>query len=329
VTLAESLSSPRGSSISYSVITISDRLITRSFEYLAASTTNYTRSPGNESFTSALIWALERLAQKPSRAGPQATPMFTTSKLAKMICDAPGFPSDQKPSLTTRDVDAWQHIILAPLPREGLSASVPTPSAENGEEDEEEDEGDKPVPQSLSLTFHFKQKQDEADLKKLADHLKKFMKLDNASLHKVHWGGLWGGWRPHPGHRFREIVGRVMAHAHSPVSRLKDSTFPSSSGQSDRLYPQVWHHPSHSPTERAPLLSDTSSVTLEEETTTWNIWSRMFSFFRSFGKVTSSEPQGRPNSTISNGRRKKSKKWTSRLMDRLRIIFNRSPPTVG
>jgi len=149
--------------------------------------------------------------------------MFTTTKLAGTILEAPGFPPEQKPSLTTRDADGWQHIILAPLPREGFSTPVP-----NAEDD---DDDDKPVPQFLHLTFHFKANQDEMQLKKLADHLKKFMKLENTTLHKVEWGGIWGT----PGHRFREAVHKVLAHVHSPVSRLKPPIMPSTSLQNERL----------------------------------------------------------------------------------------------
>jgi len=293
--------------------------MTRSFEYLAASTSSYTPSPGEESFTRALIWALEKLAvQSPSRAAPQASPMFTTSKLAKMICDAPKFPQDQQPLLTTRDVDTWQHIILAPLPRDGVS--TPAPSVQ----DEDEDEDDKPIPQSLSLTFHFKAKPDEIELKKLADHLKKFMKLHDTSLHRVQWGGIWGAGRVSPGHRFREAVGRVMAQTQSPVPKLKKSNLI----QSDMLSPQRWDDPSGSSTERTLLLSDTSSVTLEEEVVTQSIWSRIFSFFSTlWRKPTSTEHQVQPNSTPSDSGRK-TKRWIRRLKSKLRVCFTGSLPSI-
>jgi hypothetical protein len=295
----------------------SDLLMTRSFEYLAASTSFYTPSPGEESFTRALIWALEKLAvQSPSRAAPQASPMFTTSKLAKMICDAPKFRQDQSPLLTTRDVDTWQHIILAPLPRDGVS----TPSVQ----DEDEDEDDKPIPESLSLTFHFKTKPDEMELKKLADDLKKFMKLHDTSLHKVQWGGMGAAGRVSPGHRFREAVGRVMAQQ-SPASRLKNSHLI----QSDRLAPQRWDYASGSSTERTPLLSDASSDTFEREATTQSFWSRIFSFFSTlWWKPAPAEHQVQPNSAPSNSGWKTSKRWTSRLKNRLRVCFTSSLPRI-
>jgi hypothetical protein len=247
--------------------------------------------------------------------------MFTTSKLAKMICDAPKFPQDQNPLLTTRDVDTWQHIILAPLPREGVS--TPAPSVQ----DEDEDEDDKPIPESLSLTFHFKAKPDEIELKKLADHLKKFMKLHDTSLHKVQWGGIWGAGRVSPGHRFREAVGIVIARTHSLPSKLKNSTFSAGPIQNDRLSP--WGYSSGSPTERTPLLSDASSDTFEQEATTQSIWNRIFSFFSTlWWKSTSAGHQVQPNGTPSNNGRKISKRWTSRLKNRLRVCFTGSLPSI-
>ncbi|KAH8790381.1 hypothetical protein F5882DRAFT_401411 [Hyaloscypha sp. PMI_1271] len=294
-------------------------LNSRSFEYLAASTTPYTRSPGKSSFTSALIWALEKLAHQSQREDSQGSPMFTTSKLAKKISECPDFPEEQNPSLTTRDVEAWQHIILAPLPREGVSVLTPAPNSgdeDENEDEDEEDEDDKPVQQFLSLTFHFKHKEDESELlKKLADHLKKFMKLE-PSLHKVQWGGIWGESQPPPGQRWREAVRKVMSK--SPVS-----SFPSNLVQSDSLSPQTGHLLPSSSTERTPLLSDASSVTFEEGHTTQSLWSRISSCFRIFRKPNLAEPQGQPASTVSNPGGKDSKTWTRRLADKLRNLFYR------
>jgi hypothetical protein len=254
--------------------------------------------------------------------------MFTTSKLAKRICDCSEFPKDQQPSLITRDIDAWKHIILAPLPRDGVSAPTPAPSGEDEDQNGEEDEDDKAVPQFLSLTFHFKHKQNETQFKKLADDLKRFMKLDNTSLHKVQWGGVWGGSKPPRGHRLRQAVFKVMSQ--SPVSAFKNSAFASSSvQQSSRLSPDTGHHPPFLSTERTPLLSGTSSVTFEnQESTTQSIWSRISSFFRSFWEPTLSDDQVQPPSTASSGGRKTSRKWTYRLADKLRKIFYRPSPRI-
>ncbi|KAL5313877.1 hypothetical protein ACEPPN_018300 [Leptodophora sp. 'Broadleaf-Isolate-01'] len=243
-------------------------LNSRSFEHLAASITPYTRSPGDHSFTSALIWALKDLAS-PS----QESPMFATSKLAKRIYDAPNFPREQKPSLTTRNVDALHHIILAPIPRDGsIGAAVPPNIEEDEEEAESEDESDKAVPQFLSLTFQFKEAQDDADLKKLADHLKMFMKLDTG-LQKVQWGALWDGSGPPPGSRMREIVKRFMASEQSPISArnkwwmISNAVRRKRFSASDRVrerggLPASGPEPSD---EREPLVSGSSSDTFGED----------------------------------------------------------------
>ncbi|KAE9365616.1 hypothetical protein N431DRAFT_563478 [Stipitochalara longipes BDJ] len=237
-------------------------LNSRSFEYLAASTSSYTRSPGKESFTSALIWALKKLARQSAQATSQASTMFTTSKLAKTICDCPDFPQGQSPSLTTRDIDAWQHIILAPLPREGVSTRTPTPSREHENDDEEEDEDYKPIPQFLSLTFQFKHKQDAMQFKKLADHLKKFMKVDNTSLENVQWGGIWSGEAQQPSHRWRHAISRLRERENE---RKEKSTFSPAYGQSDTLSQTMGHDSPHSSTESTPALSSTSSDILEDD----------------------------------------------------------------
>lgn len=303
----------------------------RSFEYLAASTSPYTRSPGKQSFTSALIWALEKLAQPPREAS-QASPMFTTSKLAKKISECPDFPEEQNPSLTTRDIEAWQHIILAPLPADGVASLTPAPNSEHEDEGEEEDENDKPNDQFLSLTFHFKHKQDESELlKKLADHLKKFMKVER-SLHKVQWGGLWGGLAPPPGHRWRVAVRKlklsgVLSQGISPIS----PAFPAVNAQNDRLSPEAAYRPQDSPTdERTPLLSDTTSVTtkLLEEPTPSSFWGRISALFQSFRRSISAELRIEPASMVSHVGRKDSQKWARRLVGRLRSLFYHPTPRI-
>jgi hypothetical protein len=302
--------------------------INRSFEYLAASTSTYTRSPGKQSFTSALIWALEKLAHHPPREALQASPMFTTSKLAKTIWECPDFPKEQKPSLTTRDVEAWQHIILAPLPADGVASLTPAQNSEDEDECEEEDEDDKPNDQFLSLTFHFKHKQDESELlKKLADHLKKFMRVE-PSLHKVQWCGLWGGLAPPPGHRWRDAVRKLkMLQGRSPIS----PAFPSVNAQNDRLSTQAAHHPQYSPNdERTPLLSDTTSETIKlpDETTSSSFWGRISALFQSFRRSTSADLRVEPASTVSHVGRKDSQKWARRLVERLRSLFYHPTPRV-
>jgi hypothetical protein len=188
--------------------------------------------------------------------------MFPTSKLAKVIREAPLFPKDQHPSLTTRDLDAYRHIVLAPLPREGCPAAPPS---EGDEEDEEENSR----PQLLSLTLHFESDQDEDDLQKLAFHLRKF-KLENKDLKEVQLGGLWGGngaTKPPGRHRFREAAGKVIGRirSHRQSGSLNISPISPYSGEASPYPAQS----AETATENTPLLQDsssgTSSSTLQSE----------------------------------------------------------------
>ena len=82
----------------------------RKFEYLAATKAmESTRAPGKTSFTSALIWALETLAESGEA--------FTTEELLKgTMNEAPHFPKNQTPVLFDRFhySPAWR-IVLSPL----------------------------------------------------------------------------------------------------------------------------------------------------------------------------------------------------------------------
>ena len=144
---------------------------------------------------------------------------------------------------------------------------TPPERKEDGDEDEgkdeDGDEDDKAVPQFLTLTFHFKYKQDEDQLKMLADHLKKFMKLDNTSLQKICWDSLSSGKSQPLSSRWREAVSRVMAS-----SKMGNSTFAPSNFQSDLLLQRVGRDSPQSSAESTPQLSDTSSDVLDEEATT-------------------------------------------------------------
>lgn len=82
------------------------------FEYLGACGSDQTtQGPGLDSFTSALIWALEEL----SSDGP-----FSTSALQRKIMHAPHFPKKQVPHLGPRLLAPTDFIMLAPneLPEE-------------------------------------------------------------------------------------------------------------------------------------------------------------------------------------------------------------------
>ncbi len=86
----------------------------RSFEYLAATEEiGFTMVPGEDSFTRALIYALETLVEE------RTDGRFTTAELLNKIkTDAPHFPKDQNPMLMNREGShSAGRIMLQPLQR--------------------------------------------------------------------------------------------------------------------------------------------------------------------------------------------------------------------
>jgi hypothetical protein len=83
----------------------------RAFEFLGAtSAEDTTQEPGPNSFTSGLIWALEKLANEDG---------FTPSELLQEITQAPGFPCDQYPVHHDRDKPSLRKIVISPLIQDG------------------------------------------------------------------------------------------------------------------------------------------------------------------------------------------------------------------
>lgn len=70
-----------------------------------------TEPPSDESFTRALIWALQQLRQKERCR-------FSTSELRKKIKEAPDLPKHQQPPLKNRTNDSLPHIYIAPYTKE-------------------------------------------------------------------------------------------------------------------------------------------------------------------------------------------------------------------
>ena len=81
----------------------------RCSEYLGATSANSTTPiPGESSFTSGLIWALDELVDEPCG--------FTTSELRRKITESPNFPKDQIPVLCERSGSAsLKHIVISPI----------------------------------------------------------------------------------------------------------------------------------------------------------------------------------------------------------------------
>lgn len=236
---------------------------------MAANTGPYTRKPGKNSFTSALIWSLEKLAQpQSSPRGASERPLpFTTSHLAKTISECPDFPDDHKPSLTFRDTKAWHQIILAPLPRQGDVSLPTTLHSEVGNRGEDLEDNHKPLRFCVNLTFDFKHNEEEIErdlIKGLADHLKKLM-LVQTSLRKVHWGGISttasDRWRRVNTSVLKQVRDRRRSHGSPPVLGPLQLHLPQNNIHSDLLSPKVGQFNLNLTTDRTPPLSDTASDT--------------------------------------------------------------------
>jgi hypothetical protein len=182
----------------------------RSFEYLAAtSAASTTPSPGDRSFTSALIWALKKFAE-------EETPRkFTTTELVNKIREGPNFPPDQVPTLMARDPHSVQRIVLAPLPGgEKTGAAVEEPP--------------RTVPTCLELRFFFDKEPQERELEDLAQALKKHINRGSGSLYKVYFGGLYSLIHD-AARRWRNFAQSNHARPISPVSSsASDSLSPNS-----------------------------------------------------------------------------------------------------
>jgi hypothetical protein len=146
---------------------------TRSFEYIAAcKSTDETSFPGPESFTSALIWALEDLVKSQKR--------FSTSELqTKIMTEAPSFPRKQSVLVMERDDSCDQRLVLAPLPSamSGISTTL--------------SQGFDELPQNhVDLRFWYPNRPDRKEVENLANRLKRLMKDQNIDACCVSWLGL-------------------------------------------------------------------------------------------------------------------------------------------
>lgn len=160
----------------------------RSFEYLAATDAmGSTPIPGPESFTSALIYALEALIKE--KEGGRFT---TVEVLNKITHHAPYFPKDQFPVLTNREDGSSRgvRIMLSPLHKNGSDIigehkigrhrlKVPgTTGAASFDQS------------TLTLHLDFREKPSSVTVASLGRVLNKAFTSDVQGLHRVRWGGI-------------------------------------------------------------------------------------------------------------------------------------------
>ena len=148
----------------------------RSFEYIAATEHDErTAVPGKDSFTSALIWALERLREEKSEG------RFTTDQLlAKIKNEAPDFPKQQHPMLVRREHKSRPgRIMLHPL------------YDDNADRGSREPNGPGEEAKKKILTFHFElsEKMDIISFELFGYRINEIFEQNPFGVNRVRYGG--------------------------------------------------------------------------------------------------------------------------------------------
>lgn len=149
----------------------------RSFEYLAANQMGSTPVPGESSFTSALIFALEDLLKKKDGR-------FTTDELLRKIQhEAPNFPRGRTPVLLIREEGSTSAscIMLHPLDRNGTRAQSPS---------KERPSLDPTERQILTLHFYYSERPSDASIEMLGFQLNHLFSRNTLGVNRVHLGSL-------------------------------------------------------------------------------------------------------------------------------------------
>ena len=146
----------------------------RIFEFLGAAGPNETTClPGPESFTSALIWALEELAK-------EKEPFITSELLAKIIA-APKFPREkQLPCLSELGIHCPRRLILEPVTTESVSRAQ-----------KQSEETGSSMEYCLSLQFLLPALPNEIELYKMCEGVKSLIKTHQLTARQVLWKGIY------------------------------------------------------------------------------------------------------------------------------------------
>lgn len=128
--------------------------------------------PGPHSFSTALAWALEKLASQPEG--------FTTKTLEQIIKQAPGFPETQVPCLADRREGSLRKLKIAPLSKECAQKLQPIYKQD-----------DEMIKYFVSLQLLFSDCPDEDFVNDLTDHLKDLVRPKSMPLKQVLWRGLY------------------------------------------------------------------------------------------------------------------------------------------
>ena len=147
----------------------------RLFEFLAAcGPTASTKPPGKDSFTSALIYALERLVKE--RPGGR----FSTIDLLRVIQDdAPYFPKDQTAMISDRLKNTpGGRIVLHPLKEDGpINPATP-------------EEVDPTKLHTVTLHLDFSDAPTKDDIKHIGYEFNTVFERRRFGLNRIRWGGM-------------------------------------------------------------------------------------------------------------------------------------------
>jgi hypothetical protein len=175
---------------------------TRIFEFLGATVSNgLARLPGKESFTRALIWALQELAGEEDG--------FTTSRLYNKILSSDDFPShEQTPVLSERRGHCLKRLVLAPLrrapdvqqaeqpsapvfgtERPAFAAKEPTLLADAADNSPGQQEKD-PYHFSLMLQLCFPTLLNKDELEEMCSGLKQLTRTGELKAKQIIWRGM-------------------------------------------------------------------------------------------------------------------------------------------
>jgi hypothetical protein len=170
----------------------------RNFEFLAASV-GLTQGPGEHSFTSALLYALETLSGDADG--------FTTHKLFSTVRRAPNFPKGQTPVWEEPGAYSSRKLLLAPLPDTSIdTSSVPRI-------DTEKEKHNAKFGLCLQLTFDNLPAANE--MEKMCQGLKSMLHNKELNAKQINWKGM---------HRSNESMYDIPASAYFAANKWVNVT---------------------------------------------------------------------------------------------------------
>ena len=231
----------------------------RAFEFLAATgAMGSTPVPGEDSFTRALIFALETLVlEKPNGR-------FTTLDLVSTITErAPHFSNKKDPKLTQRFNHSGR-IMLHPLHTSKLREQAPAPN---------EDLLDHMKRHTLTLHFDLSTSMDFRDLEIFGGELNKVFAYNNLGVNNIRWGGMEPVMFAQVANTFKTVIfkrrKRLSAlnveDLEQPSARTEVKTPSSTDNHSQLTYDSVMKSPLTQPTEISRYSSSPNAETSNEE----------------------------------------------------------------